>query len=119
MITVKQPIATLPPWFVLSPILAAGFPPIITVAEPFIMVDGGPTHVHESPTTEAGIFPINTVGTPGPITGPPTWGTGGTPGVAIGHACISVILAAGGMLMSSLNQSLIDIDDCAFNGCIS
>ena len=118
MMTVKQPITTLPPWLVVSPIRAAGLPPIITVAEPFTMVEGGPTHVHVSPTTAAGILPINTVGTPGPITGPPTWGTGGKPGVAIGQTCISVILAAGGMFSSSLYWSLVDHDDGAFNGCI-
>jgi hypothetical protein len=32
--------------------------------------------------------------------GPPTCGTGGVPGVTIGHVCISVILAAGGIFNS-------------------
>jgi hypothetical protein len=73
---------------------AAGFPPIITVAEPLTIVSGGPTQTHTSPITAAGIFPINTVATPGPIIGPPTCGIGGIPGVCIGHVCISVILAA-------------------------
>ncbi len=92
-----QPIAICPPWAVVSPILAAGFPPIITVAEPFTIESGGPTQTQESPITAAGILPINTVGTPGPITGPPTCGIGGTPGVTIGQTCRSVILAAKGI----------------------
>jgi hypothetical protein len=36
-----------------------------------------------------------TVGAP-LITGPPTCGTGGVPGVAIGQVCMSVMRAAGG-----------------------
>ena len=80
---------------------AAGFPPINTVDDPFIMVSGGPTHTHMSPTTAAGSFPIKTVATPGPITGPPTCGIGeGKAGVCIGQVCISVILAAGGILFA-------------------
>jgi hypothetical protein len=51
-----------------------------------------------SPTTAAGIFAIITVGTPGPIIGPPTCGIGGKAGVTIGQTCISVNLAAGGIL---------------------
>ena len=43
----------------------------------------------------AGIPPINTVGHPGPVIGPPTCGIGGVPGVTIGHTCMSPILAAG------------------------
>lgn|GEM_PF-6993135 len=83
--TVTQPNTIVPPWAQLSPILAAGLPPIITVAEPVTIVSGGPTQVHVSPTTAAGNAPINTVGTQGPATGPPTWGMGTGPGVNIGH----------------------------------
>jgi hypothetical protein len=99
IITVKQPITIEPPWAQVSPILAAGFPPIITVEEPFAIVSGGPTHTQESPTTAAGNPPINTVGSPGPITGPPACGMGeGTAGVCIGQMCISVNLAALGII---------------------
>jgi hypothetical protein len=38
---------------------------------------------------------IRTVGHPGPTTGPPVCGTGGVPGVTIGHTCMSLIRAAG------------------------
>src|SRR4051812_46324682 len=93
--TVGQPTTIDPPCAVRSPRRAAGRPFINTVADPFTMVSGGPTQVKVSPTTDAGIFAINTVATPGPIIGPPTWGTGGTPGVTMGHVCISLILAAG------------------------
>lgn len=77
---------------------AAGLPPIKTVAEPFTIESGGPTQTQESPTTAAGIFAIKTVGTPGPAMGPPTCGMGGTPGVCMGHVCMSVNLAANGIL---------------------
>ncbi len=71
---------------------------IITVAEPFTVESGGPTQVQLSPITAAGRLPINTVGAPGPIIGPPTWGIGeGTAGVCMGHVCMSVILDAGGI----------------------
>ena len=77
---------------------AAGLPFIITVAEPFTIVSGGPTQTHMSPTTAAGILPISTFGTPGPTTGPPTCGIGeGNAGVCMGQVCMSsVSLAAGG-----------------------
>jgi hypothetical protein len=65
-----------------------------TVVDPFTITSGGPAHTHKSPTTAAGKLPIRTVGTQGPEIGPPTWGLG----VAKGHVCISVILAAEGML---------------------
>src|SRR5688572_3356010 len=99
IITVKHPNTIDPPWAHVSPILAAGLPPISTVADPITILSGGPTQVHISPITAAGSFPINTVGTPGPVTGPPTCGTGGNPGVTIGHTCISVSRAAGGILL--------------------
>ena len=85
----------LPPCAVESPILAAGLPPIRTEAEPFTMLSGGPTQVHISPTTAAGLPPIRTVAAPGPVTGPPTCGIGGVPGVCIGQMCISPMVAAG------------------------
>ena len=99
IITVGHPAAIVPPCAVLSPIRAAGLPPIITVDEPFIIVSGGHTQTHMSPTTAAGIFPIKTFGTLGPTIGPPTCGIGeGNAGVCMGQVCISVILAAGGII---------------------
>lgn len=99
IITVGHPATIVPPCAVLSPMRAAGLPPIITVDEPFTIVSGGPTQTHMSPTTAAGIFPISTFGTLGPTTGPPTWGIGeGNAGVCMGQVCISVILAAGGII---------------------
>ncbi len=87
-----------PPWAVVSPILAAGLPLIRTVEEPLTMESGGPTQVHMSPTVAAGKPPIRTVGAPGPVIGPPTWGTG--PGFIIGHVCMSVKRAAGGIAVT-------------------
>jgi len=49
------------------------------------MVSGGPAQTHISPITAAGLPPINTVGTPGPDIGPPTCGVGGDPGLNMGH----------------------------------
>ena len=66
-----------------------------------MMLSGGPVHMHISPMTAAGSLPINTVGAPGPMTGPPAWGMGGKPGVCIGQVCMSVILAAGGIILSA------------------
>jgi hypothetical protein len=63
------------------------------------MESGGPTQTAISPTRAAGNPPISTVTAPGGKIGPPTWGT--TP-VTIGHTCISVILAAG-LLMVHYN----------------
>jgi hypothetical protein len=71
-------------------------PPIKTVADPMAMESGGPVQVAISPTLAAGIPPMSTVGSPGGKIGPPTCGTG--PGFIIGHVCISVILAAGGII---------------------
>jgi hypothetical protein len=70
-------------------------PPINTVPEPIAIESGGPVQVAISPTLAAGIPPMSTVGSPGGKTGPPTWGT--VP-VTIGQTCISVILAAGGII---------------------
>jgi hypothetical protein len=50
-----------------------------------------------SPMHAAGIPPISTVGQPGGRIGPPTCGIGTTAGVCIGHVCISPTLAAGGI----------------------
>jgi hypothetical protein len=93
--TVGHPNVMVPPCAVMSPILAAGFPPISTVVEPIAITSGGPTHTHISPTPAAGCPPMSTVGAPGGSTGPPTWGIGGVPGVAIGHTCMSPTRAAG------------------------
>jgi hypothetical protein len=95
MSTVGQPTIIEPPCAVLSPILAAGTPPIKTVVDPMIIESGGPTQVHRSPTRAAGKPPIKTVTLPGGNTGPPTCGT--TP-VTIGQTCISLILAAKDMI---------------------
>ena len=76
MRTVGSPRVIEPPWAVIEPIVAAGFPPINTFGTPITMVSGGPTQVHISPITAAGFPPINTVGTPGPVIGPPTCGMG-------------------------------------------
>jgi hypothetical protein len=59
------------------------------------MTSGGPAQTHKSPTTAAGKLPIKTVGTHGPVIGPPTCGLG----VAKGHVCISVIRAADGIIL--------------------
>jgi hypothetical protein len=91
MITVAHPNVIAPPCAVLSPCLAAGIPPIITVPEPAAIVSGGPVHVSISPDLAAGIPPINTVAQPAGNTGPPTCGT--VP-VTIGQVCISPTLAA-------------------------
>src|SRR3954447_20860694 len=77
MITVGAPTTIEPPWVVVSPMRAAGRLPIITFAEPIAMASGGPVHTHMSPTTAAGMPLISTVGTPGPVIGPPTCGIGG------------------------------------------
>ena len=45
-----------PPCAVMSPMRAAGSPPIITVTDPFAMTSGGPAHVHMSVRgTESGV----------------------------------------------------------------
>src|SRR5688500_13043884 len=96
MITVNSPITITPPCAVMSPNLAAGFPPISTVDDPAAMVSGGPTQVSISPTTAAGLLPINTVGTQGATTGPPTCGT---EPLNNGQVCMSPNLAAGGIAL--------------------
>ena len=73
---------------------AAGLPPIITVVEPMMIESGGPTHVHMEPTVAAGRPPISTVGAPGGRIGPPTCGFGPS---NIGHVCMSLMRAAGGI----------------------
>ena len=110
--TVGKPSAIFPPCAVVSPILAAGRLLIMTVALPLTMLSGGPTQTHRSPTTAAGTPPISTFGTQGPEIGPPTCGIGGRPGVTMGQTCMSVILAAGGMVMTFF--SLVNHDHGAF-----
>src|SRR3954453_1592014 len=98
MITVGAPGPVMvPPCAVVSPTRAAGLWAIMTFIEPMAMVSGGPVHTHMSPTTAAGIFPISTVGTPGPVIGPPTCGIGGVPGVCIGQTRMSPRRAGGGI----------------------
>lgn len=97
IMTVGQHPTIVPPWAQVSPILAAGLPPIITVADPLTIVSGGPTQVHIPVAVAAGSPPIITVGTPGGRIGPPTCGMGGTAGVTIGQTCMSETRAAGGM----------------------
>src|SRR5947207_11404251 len=68
---------------------------MITVGEPFRTRSGGPLQISLSSTRDAGILPIITVGQP-VISGPPTCGTRT---VTIGHTCMSVMRAAGGIVM--------------------
>jgi hypothetical protein len=96
IITVGHPITMLPPCAVESPMRAAGIPSIMTVPDPATMLSGGPTHTHRSPSFAAGNPPISTVGGPGGNMGPPTCGT---EPVDIGQTCISVILAANGIVL--------------------
>jgi hypothetical protein len=93
MITVGKPVTMTPPCTVLSPMRAAGLPPIKTVADPLMMVSGGPAQVQRSPTLAAGMPPIMTVGQHGGRMGPPTCGTGP---LNMGQVCMSVIREAGG-----------------------
>src|SRR3990167_2060250 len=93
--TVGHPITIDPPCAVMSPIRAAGLPPIITVILALTMLSGGPTQVQRLPMPAAGMPPISTVGAEGAAIGPPTWGIGGTPGVIIGQTCMSPTRAAG------------------------
>src|SRR3954468_18102040 len=72
-------------------------PMIKTLLEPATIESGGPTQIARSPTLAAGRSPMRTVGAPGPTIGPPIWGMGGTPGVSIGHWCMSERRAAAGM----------------------
>jgi hypothetical protein len=116
--TVGYPKTIVPPCAVASPILAAGFPQINTVADPSTIESAGPTQTALSPKTAAGIFPINTVGAPGPTIGPPTCGMGGCPAVTIGQVCISVSLAAGAAIVF-LFIFLIDHYNCPFKGCFA
>jgi hypothetical protein len=93
-----------PPCVVMSPILAAGIPPIKTVVDPNRIESGGPTQVQRSPALAAGRPPIKTVTAPGGKTGPPTWGI--IP-VTMGQTCISDILAANGMINLFLPENLL------------
>jgi hypothetical protein len=71
------------------------FHPISTVGQPPTMESGGPVQVAISPMRAAGWPPTRTVALPGGRIGPPTWGTGGVPGVTIGQVCMSPTRAAG------------------------
>src|SRR6266511_3252470 len=75
--TVRSPATIGAPQPAVSPVLAAPFPPIRTVALPLTIVlggwgpaVGGRPQVCESPNTAAGWPPMRTVGTPGPVTAP-------------------------------------------------
>ena len=85
-----------PPAAVRSVILAAGIPPISTVAEPFTMTSAPQV----SPKRAAGKPPINTVGAPGGIMGV------GTPNVAV-LTIISVTRAAGNIFIPILKGSFL------------
>src|ERR1700704_5098815 len=74
---------------------AAGILPMITVGDPFNTKSGGPLQISLSSTRDAGILPIFTVGQP-VMSGPPTCGTRT---VTIGHTCMSVMRAAGGIVL--------------------
>src|SRR5215218_1159237 len=106
IITVKLPSVMMPPCTVVSPIRAAGCPPINTVADPLMILSGGPAQVRRSPILAAGIYSIITVGQPGGITGPPTWGA--PPGFTIGQVCISPTLAAPGISSVYINNTTFD-----------
>lgn len=93
--TVGKPSTIAPPWTVGSSTRAADRLQINTVIEPFNIASGGPTQVAVSVTRAAGIEPMSTVIAQGGRMGPPTWGTGGVPGVIIGQACMSPTRAAG------------------------
>ena len=71
MLTFGKPRTIEPPCAVMSPMRAAGLPPIMTFGEPMTIVSGGPTQVHMSPMRAAGMPPIRTVGWPGGRIGPP------------------------------------------------
>jgi hypothetical protein len=102
MMQVGEPIMIIPPCTVGSINLAAGRKLIITPMEPITIMSGGPTQVAMLVTVAAGKKSMSTVGTPGGRIGPPTWGT--TP-VTMGHTCMSVILAAGGIRHSPYSSS--------------
>ena len=69
---------------------------IITVADPFTIESVGPTHVHRSPTPAAGRR-TSTLGVHGPRSGRRRVAPAARRRVTIGHACMSVNRAAGGI----------------------
>ena len=77
MMTVGHPTAAIAPQPHTSVVRNAGLPPISTVVLPItngddgICAGGGIGQVCKSPITAAGIPPINTVGSPGPVITPP------------------------------------------------
>jgi hypothetical protein len=95
--TLGLPTTMTPPWTVGSPRRAAIMFPIRTVGEPIAMESVGPTQRAMSLTRAAGSMLISTVGSQGGRIGPPTCGIGGVPGVTMGHVCMSVNRAAGGI----------------------
>jgi hypothetical protein len=76
---------------------AAGLPPIKTVGLPWVIDPWQAAPLTISPTTEAGKFSINTLGTPGPVIGSPV-------------AVISLKRAAGNIF-----SLLIDLDHAALH----
>jgi hypothetical protein len=78
MSTVGAPTATIAPQMQVSVLRTEGRPPIRTVALPAgkgldvgWCPDGGSEQTCRSPATAAGMLPISTVATPGPVTTPP------------------------------------------------
>ena len=65
----------------MSPMQAAGLPPMITVGDPLTMTSVPPLHAARSPARAAGSPPMNTLTAPA-TAGPPTCGAG----VQAGHA---------------------------------
>src|ERR1700751_485434 len=104
MITVGHPAVMLPPCAGEGPCRAAPLPPINTVREPLTMLSGGPAHVHDVPTVAAGLLPMNTVGTPGGMIGPPVCGL--PPGLASRHVWLSPTRAAMDMFRPQLRSTL-------------
>lgn len=101
MSTVKQQGGSIaPPPTLESPALAAGIPPIKTVAEPFTTASGPQV----APMQAAGRDPISTVGVPG--------GKMGNGDLVTALRILSVMRAAGGMR----THFLIDLDNTALNG---
>ena len=92
----------------------------MTVGEPVWTTSGGPTHVQGFPTVAAAWPPIRMLVQPA-VMGPPTWGTGGTPGVTCGHVWLSPWRAAGRPISFSysltidLDRGTFDLNHCSFD----
>src|SRR6185312_1346188 len=89
--TIGEPMTIEPPCAVMSPMRAAGRPPIKVMNEPITITSGGPTQTAMLVTQAAGRPLTSAIEPPGRI-GPPTWGTRT---VTIGQTCMSVTRAAG------------------------